>query len=288
MEIAIDVSIYDKVCSHRFVKAFETAQNERGFWEPFHGYTEGVIRKLLYFGLDKEHICLKAVSDYLVKVLKNEDDWGQYEKQDNPMWYPKMFMPLVNAAMLSLIDKNHPMLEKPRQQWTYIAKKSFADGHYDMKKNIDSISEQFGFTTRRPIAPFNYYCLLLLTPNGNSSYIGKATEKALVDYFMNEAGGVGYVYNNKPSDLVEISAQNRDSRDFWHWIRALSLISGFHGWSEYKQKYCNHILSQANKDGLWEFPKKFDFALSDSWRGKNKVIDSSVFVLGMLKGIRAF
>ncbi len=78
-------SLYDKVCSHRFVKAFETAQNERGFWEPFHGYTEGVIRKLLYFGLDKEHVCLKSVSDYLVKVLKNEDDWGQYEKQDNPM-----------------------------------------------------------------------------------------------------------------------------------------------------------------------------------------------------------
>lgn len=30
-----------------------------------------------------------------------------------------------------------------------------------------------------------------------------------------------------------------------------------------------YIISQANADGLWEFPKKFDFILSNSWRGKN-------------------
>ena len=282
------ISLYDEVCSHRFIKCYETAQNERGFWQPFHGYTEGTIRKLLSFGLNKDHVCLKKVSDYLVKVLKNEEEWNQYEKQDNPLWFPKMFVPLVSAAMLSLIDKNHPMLEKPRQQWAYIAKESFSGGCYDLNRNIDAIADCFELSSKRPITPFNYYCLILLAPDKNSSYLDKTTDRALTDFCMNEASTIGYVYNNKPSDMIEISVQNRDSRDFWHWIRALSLISQFHGWSSYKDKYCDWILSQANRDGLWEFPKKFDFTLSNSWRGKNKVIDSSIYVIRMLKGLRAF
>lgn len=281
-------SLYDQVCNHRFVKSYEEAQNDRGFWPPFHGCTEGIIRKLLSFGLGKEHICLKKVSDYLIKVLKNKDEWNQYEKQDNPLWYPKMFVPLVSAAMLSLIDKGNPVLQEQRQKWSYIAKESFTDGIYNRDKNIEAISDVFGFSTKRPIQPYNYYCLLLLSPGDNSSYIDETTDRAIVDYFMNEADALGYVYNSRPADMVNISAHNRDSRDFWHWIRALSIISQFHGWSEYKHKYCDFILSQADDDGLWEFPKKFDFALSNSWRGKNKVIDSSVFCIKMLNESSAF
>lgn len=282
------LSLYDEVCAHRYVKNYETSQNERGFWPPFHGYTEGIIRKLLSFGLDKEHICLKNVSDYLVKVLNDEEEWNQYEKQDNPLWWPKMFVPLVSAAMLSLIDKNNPILDKPRKQWAYIAKESFIDGFYDMNRNISAIEDCFEVSTKRPIAPFNYFCLLLLAPDKNYSYIDKETDQALVDFCMKEASSIGYVYNNKLSDMVEIIVQNRDSRDFWHWVRALSIISQFHGWGEYKDRYCEHILSQANINGLWEFPKKFNFMFSNSWRGKSKVIDSSVYVLKMLKGLRAF
>ena len=284
----IYTSLYKQVCDHRFVKSFEETQNERGFWPPFHGYTEGVVRKLLYFGLDKDHPCLKTVSYYLEKVLNNEEEWDQYEKQDNPLWFPKMFVPLVTAATLSMIDKDHPLLEGPRRQWTYIAKESFSDGHYDNKRNIDAIAECFGFSTKRPIAPFNYYSLILLAPGKNTSFLDETTDRALTDFCMKEAGALGYVYNSKPSDMIEISVQNRDSRDFWHWVRALSIISQFHGWSSYKDKYCDWIISQANCDGLWEFPKKFDFPLSNSWRGKNKVIDSSVFVVRMLGGVRGF
>ncbi len=281
-------SLYEQVCMHRYVKAYEDTQNARGFWEPFHGYTEGTIRKLLSFGLGKEHICLRKISSYLEKVLQNEEDWGQYEKQDNPLWYPNMFMPLVSAAMLSLIDKDHPLLQKQRQQWAYIAQESFVDGKYNGNKNISAIEECFGFTTKRPIPPFNYYCLLLLAPDGNHTYIDAPTDQALVDFCMNEAGGIYYVYNNKPGDMISISTCNRDSRDFWHWIRALSLIAQFNGWAKYKDRYCDFILSQANQDGLWEFPKKFDFALSNSWRNKSKVIDSSIFVARMLNDSRAF
>jgi hypothetical protein len=123
---------------------------------------------------------------------------------------------------------------------------------------------------------------LLLSPNGDNCFISDSVDQALVDFCINEANAIGYVYNNKPADFVSISAQNRDSRDFCHWIRALSLISKFKGWAKYEQKYSDWIMKQRNENGLWEFPKKFDFTLSNSWRGKSKAVDSTIFVLKLL------
>lgn len=280
--------LYRQVCEHKFVRTIEDSQNERGFWPPFHGYTEGMIRRLLSFGLGGEHSALKAVTDYLGKVLKGEEQWDQFEKQDNPLWYPKMFVPLVSAAMLSLIDRENPLLDGQRRLWSYIARSSFEDGVYSPERLAEASAECFGFSTKRAIPPFNYYVLLLLAPNSSHSYLDTDTDRDLVDFCMKDAGGICYVYNNPPGEMVEISACNRDSRDFWHWVRALSIISNFHGWDAYRDKYCDHIMSQANSAGLWEFPKKFDFSLSNSWRGKNKMIDSSVYVLRMLSGMRGF
>jgi len=44
----------------------------------------------------------------------------------------------------------------------------------------------------------------------------------------------------------------------------------------------NFIKILRNENGLWKFPKKFDFTLSNSWRGINKTIDSTIFVLKLL------
>lgn len=281
-------NLYEQVCQHDFAKKYEQTQNDRGFWQPFHGYTEGVIRKLLSFGLDRQHTCLKQISEYLLKVLNGEENWDQYEKQDNILWWPKMFVPLVSSAMLSLIDNDNSMISEHRKIWAGIAKESLATGEYDKSANIRSLSKYFELSTKSPIQPYNYYSLLLLAPFKEKIYIDDFTDKVLVDYCVNQAEGIIYVYNNKPFNFVPITAQNRDSRDFWHWIRALSLISQFNGWTEYKEKYHEWIISQANSYGLWEFPKKFNFVLSDSWRGKNKVIDSSIFVLRLLNQSKAF
>jgi hypothetical protein len=105
---------------------------------------------------------------------------------------------------------------------------------------------------------------------------------------MNEADGIYYVYNKKPNKMISINMRDRDSRDFCHWIRALSLIAQFKGWAKYERDYVDWILTQRNQDGLWEFPKKFDiFALSNSWKGKNRAIDSTIFVLRLLLRKRA-
>lgn len=64
---------------------------------------------------------------------------------------------------------------------------------------------------------------------------------------MNFADHIYYVYNCKLLDFVQINIKRRDSRDFCHWLRALSIIS------------------------------QFNFPLSDSWRNrKNLIIDSEI------------
>lgn len=114
----------------------------------------------------------------------------------------------------------------------------------------------------------------------------------MVDYCMNELDGIGYVYNCGLKDFVPINTVRRDSRDFCHWVRALSLISQFSGWDRYKNNYIEWIINQKNEDGLWEFPKKYDLScipLSDSWRKKkNKVIDSTIMILRFLKSKHAY
>lgn len=279
---------YKNVCLHPFVKKIEESQNERGFWHYFHGDTERTNMTLLSYGLDKNHQCLKKVMKALLRALDNKEDWDQAEKQDNIRWWPEMFIPLVNSAMISLIDNKNNALVKHRERWSKFAEISFSNGFYNYDADKEAQIEYFGIKTKRIIVPFNYYNLLLLSPRSDESYISDKIDQALVDYCMNEADCIYYVYNNKLSNLIEINAQNRDSRDFWHWIRALSLISQFKGWKKYKQKYVDWIMKQRNREGLWEFPKKLGFALSNSWRGNNKIIDSTIFILRLLCKKQAF
>jgi hypothetical protein len=306
---------YDRVCEHPFVKEIEINQNSKGFWPSFHSYSEGLIRKLLWYGLDNSHICLKKVIDYTVKLLHNEEPYDRFEKQDNVRWWPEIFMPLVCAATLSLLDNANENLDFHRKRWADFAEISLKKGYYNYETDSSAqnihfnffskpVSEKrsydyeadkkaqnafFGFPTKSIIPPHNYYNFLLLPPHNGISFLSDSTDQALVDYCMNEADCIYYVYNKNPGVLVSINGQSRDSKDFGRWIRALFLISQFKGWAKYEQKYVEWILTQRNQDGLWEFPKKSDpFALSDSWKGKNRAIDSTIYVLRMLLKKKAF
>ena len=279
--------LYEEVCINPLVKRFETSQNEHGFWKPFHGYTEGVIRHLLSYGFDKTNTILCKTAKCLENLLLGKCSTGQHEKQDNPMWYPVMFEPLIFASMLSLVDPENALVEEQRKIRANFTEASFSSGEYNSVADVKAQHEHFGFTTKRTIPPFSYYTLLLLAP-GNKGYIKDSTDQALVDFCMKQANEIYYVYNNTPRNFVKIEELNRDSRDFWHWIRVLSLISQFRGWTKYEKRYVDWIMEQRNNDGLWEFPKKFDFVLSNSWRGKNKIIDSTIFVLRLLTKMKAF
>ena len=104
---------YDKVCSHPFVKGIESEQNERGFWDPFHGYTEEIIRRCLSLGLDRDP-CFRRVAEYLVKVLSNEESWDSLKTGQRPL-VARDVCPLV-SAMLSLIDPDNEILSIHRRR----------------------------------------------------------------------------------------------------------------------------------------------------------------------------
>lgn len=283
---------YDRVCNHPFVKNIEKEQKERGFWPPFHSYTEHIIKRCLSFGLEKDHHCLKKVSDYIKKVLNCEESWDQFEKQDNIRWWPEMFVPLVSAAMLSLIEPDNEILDFHRHRWANFAQIAFLKGCYDQEAESKSQHDYFGFKTKRTIPAFGYYNLILLAPIDNVNYINDVTDQALVDCSLNLTEGIYYVYNCKLSDFVPIETKRKDSRDFCHWLRALSLVSQFKGWDKYQDKYNKWILNQRNGEGFWELsnkPNRFDFPLSDSWRNKkNRIIDSTIMVLRFFNHNRAF
>ena len=279
--------LYEMVCAHKFVKKIEESLNGSGFWDPFHGLTEHNIRLLLSYGLDKNHPVLKNVLLALTDLLRGKMITGQSEKQDHPLWYPIMFEPLIFASMIALIDPENNAIINHRRMRAGFAEAALGGGVYDEKADAETQRTHYGFNAKRFITPFCYFNLLLLRP-GDTNRLSAETDDALVDYCMKESDLIYYVYNNKPCDFVEIGAQNRDARSFWHWIRALSLISQFNGWKKYEKKYSKWIMDQRNSDGFWEFPKKFYYTLSDSWRGKNKAIDSTIFVLRMLMKKRAF
>lgn len=303
---------YEKVCEHPFVKEIVESQNSKGFWPSFHSYTEGLVRKLLWYGLDNNHICLKRVTEYTVKLLRNEEPHDRFEKQDNIRWWPEMFMPLCVSATLSSLDNANENLKPHRKRWADFTEIAFVNGFnrhevvstlknersdffatikrpYDHEAYAKAQNEYFGFKTTRIIQPFNYYSLQLLAPLNGESYLSATADQALVDYGMNVADRLYYVYSKNPGELVSLNAQNKDSREFCHWIRALSLISQFRGWAKYEQKYVEWVLAQRNQDGFWEFPEKhYWFPLSDSWRGRNRAIDSTIYVLRMLMKKKAY
>lgn len=281
---------YKKVCEHPFIKKIAESQNDKGFWPPFHGDTEGMIRKLLWYGLDNSHISIKSVTEYTVKLLRGEEPHDRFEKQDNIRWWPEMFMPLCVSATLSMLDNRNENLAPHRKRWADFTEMAYAPAKtFDHEAYAKAQCEHFGFRTMRIIPPFHLYCLLLLAPLDGETYLSAAADQALVDYGMKTADNLYYVYNKNLGELAPLGAQNRDSRDFCHWIRALSLISQFKGWKKYEKKYADWIMGQRNQNGLWEFPKKYNwFTLSNSWRGNNGAIDSTIFVLRMLMKKRAF
>ena len=280
--------MYAAVSTHPHVQKIAEAQNARGFWEPFHGTTEGMIRRLLSYGLDRTHPSLAAAEAYLVRLLEGDETTGQYERQDHPLWYSKMFEPLIAASMLSLLHPHHPLVEFHRNRWGSFAEAVYVGGDYCEAYDRDVKAAFFGYTVKRPIPPFNYYCLLLTSPVDGISYLSEKTDRALVDDCMTRMSALGYVYNEPPGIPIPIDTHRRDSRDFWHWVRALSIIAPYRGFDVYAEPIGAFILSQRGEDGLWTFPRKFDYVLSDRYAGKHKTVDASLYVLRLLTGKRGY
>lgn len=278
---------YDKVIEHPFVKDIEREQTELGYWREFHGYTETIIRRCLSIGLERHHPSFDKVCSFIETVLEGKDIWHQRcEKQDNPRWWLDMFMPLVSVATLSLIEPEHPLLTSYIALWKSFAESAFEGGHYDPRKEIESQYAHFHVKTKRVIPFYNYYAILLLTSQKNT--LASEIDRSILDFCMHKEDGIYYIYDKKPSLCIPM----QDTKYFYPWLRCLSILSRFGSWDEYKNSYYDWIWSQRNSEGLWDLikkPRSFGFPLSNTWRKeKNRIIDSTIFVLRFLSNDQGF
>lgn len=278
---------YDKVINHPLIKEISNSQDEFGCWKEFHSPTEVIIKRLLFMGLDDTCSCLKNVNGFIERVLESKDIWHQrIEKHDTTKWWIDMFMPLVSASTLSLISPGHPQVKKNAAIWLNFAKEAFQNGPYDSLAEGQVQQEYFKFKTRRPIPFYNYYVILLLT--SENDLVPEALDSKILEYCMNNEAGIYYVYGKCPNSYVPID----HTKDCYSWLRTISILSRFHSFDEYKNDIHSFLWDQRNKEGLWDFhikPYGSMFPLSDSWRkDKNRMIDSSIFILRILSQWKGF
>lgn len=276
---------YRDVLSHGYVKKFESGQTEDGYWGSFHGDSEAVLRRLFLLGLELSHPCFQKAGAFMETILRGEDIWHQRcEKQDHPGWWLEMFMPLVTASNLSLIDPQNVLLDKQIALWRSFAEAAFASGRYDPAAEAAAQYEHFRIRTKRPIPFYSYYCVILLT--SREGILSDGLYKKILDYCLDRDEGMYYIYDRKPSVCVPIS----DTKYFFWWMRCVSILSRLKGWEQYKVRYCNWVWDQMNADGFWDLinkPGYSQYVLSDSWRkSKNRIIDSSIYVMRFLTDFR--
>lgn len=271
---------YDQVLAHPFTRQIVRAQTPGGYWGAFHGDSEAVIRQALWMGLTPDHPSLQKVIFFLKKVLLGEGIFHQRcEKHDNPRWWLEIFMPLCAAATLSLLAPEDLLLEKHISLWRSFAEAAFAGGQYDPEDEWEAQYRHFQVKTKRRTPFYGYYSVLLLT--AQKGLLPPALEQKILAYCLHREEGMYYIYDKNPSCLVPITA----TKDFYHWLRTLTILSRFAGWEQYKSPYYNWVWQQRNADGFWDLMKKprGHLQLSDSWRTrKNRIIDSSIFVLRFL------
>lgn len=274
-------NLYDKILVHPFIKQIQEEQDGSGCWRDFHGYSEQVIRKCLFMGLDESFSCLSKVSTYLEKVLDKTETWHQREeKQDNPKWWLEMFMPLVSATYLSLINPKHPKVAEYQMIWKSFAIAGFKNQQYDPVAESKEQLDYFNIKTKRIIPFFNYYVILLLT--ASKEVLPVDIDEKMLNFCMNLDRGIYYIYDKSP--IIPVTIDN--IKNFYSWTRCISILSRYQNWDKYQSKIDSFLWEQRNADGLWDFMKNpygSLFPLSDSWRKeKNRVIDSSIYVLRLM------
>lgn len=137
------------------VQALIKEQRSDGSWGPFHSRdsrlkqriptTEAGVERALALGLDPTHPILQKTVTYILSVLKGETRFpDRFEKND--LWTTGMRLFL--AATLSLIQPNHPILDRDRSIWVEICNRTFQSGNYSEEAEILAHTELTGVSVK--------------------------------------------------------------------------------------------------------------------------------------------
>ncbi len=137
------------------VQALIQEQRNDGSWGPFHSRdsrlkqriptTEAGVERALALGLDPTHPILQKTATYILSVLKSETRFpDRYEKNDRRPTGMRLFL----AATLSLIQPNHPILDRDRSIWVEICTRTFQSGNYSEEAEILAHKELTGASVK--------------------------------------------------------------------------------------------------------------------------------------------
>lgn len=277
----------------RWVRELESAQQPDGSWGRFHSQdtrvktpiptTEFAVRRALALGLDRRSPMLLKTVNYIQAHLQGQLTWSDPpEKHDHPgLWSVNILS--VSAAMLALIDPDHPLLDPFWKRWAEIVSAAFESGRYDPQAELSRHQSLVGVPSRR-LYPFHvFYPLVILSCTHHS--LPEALERQMLEFLFHKPGGIYYIHDQPLDRYPSI-----DEKGFETWLHALEVLSCFPQWPEFAAPALNWIWAQRGKNGLWEIDhsayRSYAFPLSESWRrAGNKRVDCSVWILRLIQQV---
>ncbi len=272
------------------VQALSAAQQPDGTWGRFHTQdtavkgpiptSEYAIRRALTLGLDKRSPILQQAAGFIQSHLQGQTTWSDPpEKHDHPLIFPHNIRS-VSAAMLALIDNDHPALEPFWRYWAEVVEATFAGGDYDRQAELTCQQRLAGIPSRRYPPCHVYYPLVILSATRQN--LPPGLERRLVEFIMRKPDGIYYVYERSLAAFPRL-----EEKGFESWLHGQELLARFASWVEMAPAVLNWLWQQRDAEGLWDVPagggRSFAFPLSESWRRtQNRRIDWSVTILRLV------
>lgn len=255
----------------KWAKQLIALQENDGKWGWFHSLsqfydapvtTEQALRRLERLGYTIEDECIQRAVSYMNDCLIGKNTIPDRREKVHD-W--NIFTSMILATWIRRFTLDNPYANQVAKQWADVITRAFASGTYNHNDYVCAYYDILGTKPNggRLIDFANFYPISLLC-----NCLDSHTECALMDYILNKADGIYYIYDKKISVLPSNFASKEASR----YLAAIELLS--------KYKQANHKLAfvvhwldnNRNENGKWDMGKtvhdKVYFPLSDDWRKK--------------------
>ena len=222
--------------------------------------TEQALRRLRILGLTKSDEPIDRALNYMRDCLSGKcQPPDRREKVLN--W--DFFEAHMLATWTRLFVPDDPLAVSVAQMWAEVITLSFQSGSHDGDAYAAEYRKRIPVLHRgeQLIALPQFYMVNLL-----KGLLDEKTESRFVDYIINNAGGIYYVYGSTIAELPAVFA----SRNTNFYLAALEQIAGYSCAGEKLRFAVQWLLSRRDENSEWDIgPAAKDgvhFPLSESWR----------------------
>ncbi len=245
-------------------------QDREGKWGIFHSMaqpgnkpltTEQALRRLERLGYTIEDECIQKAVFYMNDCLTGKKALPDYREKVID-W--DVFTDLILATWIRRFTHDNPAANKIAKQWAEAITVGFSSGTFDREAYITAYTNSFNVKKESRYFSFEtFYFVSLLC-----DCFDKATEQLFVDYILNSANGMYYIYTDRIADLPDTF----ESRNASCYLNTIELLTQYKH-SRKKLGFVTTWLNEnRNENGKWDMGKcvndKIFFPLSDDWRKK--------------------